>query len=243
MESIKEMVDGSSGTETKHTKPQTNTQTNPSTKATESKPSDQKPKTKNIDIDSLIDSYASKSTSKSLERTPTSTNSPSDLNLDDTLPLDTSMEGEEEASPLNTSLVDELYREDGKVDYIKCTNAVLSQTDMGRMNADLNLKHERGAKEAGADAATADTTTGEDPTLGEEESAGKDTEVWCDYTSSIPYGIPHPGDIVEAASMSAVHLPDVEYPLQESLAMQIESGKIMKGYSYCISSIFSLTCI
>ena len=52
-------------------------------------------------------------------------------------------------------------------------------------------------------------------------------EVWHDYTcTSLEFGKPHPGSIVEATSLALVPLPKHTYPLLDSLRQQVEDGSL-----------------
>lgn len=52
-------------------------------------------------------------------------------------------------------------------------------------------------------------------------------DVWSAYQpSSINYGKPHPGDIVEVSSLARIKLPVNAYPLAETLGPWIESGDL-----------------
>eukprot|EP01134_Creolimax_fragrantissima_P008498 CFRG8498T1 len=64
--------------------------------------------------------------------------------------------------------------------------------------------------------------------MSQEEEEVEDTHVFALYRClSITFGKPHPGNIVEGASLSAAHLPSAVYPLLESLPPAlISEGKL-----------------
>jgi hypothetical protein len=59
------------------------------------------------------------------------------------------------------------------------------------------------------------------------EENDEECEIWQLYEcSSIDYGIPHPGAMVEANNIRSVPLPPADYPLQQSLQRNIEDGSL-----------------
>jgi len=64
---------------------------------------------------------------------------------------------------------------------------------------------------------------------GEEDTtvALETTNLWTPYhCRSLPFGCEHPGNMVEASSLSSINLPEAKYPIIESLALQINNNII-----------------
>lgn len=73
--------------------------------------------------------------------------------------------------------------------------------------------------------------------MSEEEELSQTIQVWVPYQcKGVRFGKPHPGAVVEAHSLAAVDLPANDYPIQETLQMQIDDGTLsnmqLEGIAY-----------
>ena len=91
------------------------------------------------------------------------------------------------------------------------------------------MQHQKPSKRAKVDNDTGET----DAEINEEE------EVWNAYRChSVPFGAHHPAMVVESATLAAVQLPINTYPIQDSLARQIDSAALsqvqLEAVRFCL---------